>query len=106
AGVETRPQHALRALDADATEADDALGQLVALLEKLVARYGARDEADALGLGGVHVAPRQHDLERARRADGAREPVADPELGRRQPVVDARGADVPAFRRQPHAGGG
>jgi hypothetical protein len=44
-------------------------------------------------------------LERAGRADGAREQVADPELGRRQPVVDARGAEVRALRRQPDVGG-
>src|SRR2546423_13425977 len=52
-GVEARPQHALRALDADAAEPDDALGQLVALLEELVPRDGARDEGDAPGLAGA-----------------------------------------------------
>ncbi len=70
-------------------EAADALGQLVDGVEQLVVGHGARHEADALGLLGVHVASREADLEGPGGADGPGEGVAQAELDRSEPVVDA-----------------
>jgi hypothetical protein len=89
AGVETCPQQPLGDLDSDPAEADEALGQLVAAVEQLVERHGARYQADAIGLGCVDVTARQHDLEGARRADGSGQQVTDAQLGGGQSVVDA-----------------
>jgi hypothetical protein len=49
-----------------------ALGQFEAGLEQVFARHLARDQSDAFGLVGVHVAAGEHDLERPRRADRPR----------------------------------
>ena len=43
---------------------------------------------------GVDVAAGEHDVERARRADLARQQVRDAELARGEAVVDAGGAEV------------
>ena len=59
------------------------LGELVARVEQLVAGHDLRHQADALGLVGVDVAAGEHDVERAREADLARQQVADAELARR-----------------------
>ena len=61
----TRPQHALRDLDADPAVADDLLGEGVARVEQRVTWNHSRDETDPLRLGRVDVTPRQHDVERA-----------------------------------------
>src|SRR3954452_1709009 len=94
AGVEARPQQLLGELHADVTEADDALGELVATVEQLVTRDHLRQETDALRLLGVDVAAREQDVERPREADLPGQQVADAQLVGREPVVDPRSPEV------------
>src|SRR2546421_4196319 len=105
AGIEARPEEPLGDLDSYAAEADDAIRDLVASRKQLVVVHCARYEADALRFGGVDVAARQHDVERPRRPDRARQQVAEPELGRGEPVVDPGGAEVGALGREPDVAG-
>src|SRR3954463_12139924 len=99
ARVEARPQHALRHFDAHAAVTIDAVGERKARREQVTGFDDARHEPDPLGFGGVDVATREHDVERARRTDLAWQQIRNSELARGETVVDAGGAEVGLVRR-------
>jgi hypothetical protein len=77
----------------------------VAGTEQLLAGGDLGHQPDPGGLGRVHVTAGEHDLKGAGGADGAGQQVAQAQLGRGQPVVDARRAEVGALRGDPDVAG-
>src|SRR3954453_10684816 len=86
-GVQSTPKRALGQLGSRPRERPDPLAELIANVEKLIVRHGARHEADAFGFLSVDVASGQHQLEGPRRADRARQQIGQPELACGQAVV-------------------
>src|SRR5262245_39102660 len=102
--LEARPHDALGERDALRAPAVDRLGEVERGGHELDVGDRARDEPDRGRLARRHVAPREHDLERARGADRAREQEGETELRRRQAVVDAGGAEVGRLGGDPDVG--
>src|SRR5262245_13810484 len=97
-GLEAGPHDALRERHALRAPAVDRLGEVERRGHELHVGDRARDEADLRRLARRDVAAREHDLEGARGADRAREQEGEPELRRREAVVDAGGAEVGGLR--------
>ena len=90
-------------LDPRLREARDPLPDLDRRGDHVVVH--GRDEADPLGLVGLHVAPGEHQVGGAGRADRARQEEAQPELAGGEPVVDAGRAEVRRGRGDPQVAG-
>ena len=101
-GVQSTPQCALGQLDSRPGERRDPLRHLIAGRRAARSSGTARDTRPMRSASvGVDVAAGQHQLERPRGPDRARQQVAQAELAGGQAVVDARRPEVGARRRRP-----
>ena len=103
--VQPTPQTPFGQLHPRPGESGDLGGHLIARFQQVLARHLTGYQPDPLGLGGVDITAGEHQLERARGSDGARQQIAQPQLAGRQPIVDTSRAEVGRGRRDPDVGG-
>ena len=100
ADLELAPHDLLRHAHAERAVADDQLGRLERGRRRTVAiGDDPRHEPDAVGFGRVDEAAGEQQLERARRADEARQHPRHADVAAREPDADER--DVEARRSRP-----
>ena len=98
-GLEPGPHHPLRERDTLRAPAVDLLRERERLGHEVAVGNDLRDEPDLGGFSRADVAPREHDLERTRGADGPRQQEAQAELGGGEPVVDSGSPEVGRLAR-------
>src|SRR5262245_50481815 len=87
-GLQVAPHDLLRHPYAERAVGADELGGLQRGVDDVAVGHDARHEPDAVGLAGLDHAAGQHQLERARGADQAREQVADADVAAGQADAD------------------